>query len=44
MDRIFQGRIEPVVDSVFPAGQAREAYTRYERSEQLGEIVLKVGE
>jgi NADPH:quinone reductase-like Zn-dependent oxidoreductase len=44
MERIFRGEITPVVDSVYPLEQAREAYARYERGEQFGKIVLQVGE
>ena len=42
MEQIFSGKIVPVVDSVYPLEQAREAYTRYERGEQFGKIVLKI--
>jgi NADPH:quinone reductase-like Zn-dependent oxidoreductase len=42
MEHVFSGRIKPVIDSVFPLDQAREAYARYERGEQFGKIVLKV--
>ena len=42
MEQVFQGNIVPVVDSVFPLEQAREAYARYERGEQFGKIVLKI--
>lgn len=44
MEHVFNGRIVPVVDSVYPLEQAREAYERYERGEQFGKIVLKVHE
>jgi NADPH:quinone reductase-like Zn-dependent oxidoreductase len=44
MEHIFHGEITPVVDSVYPLEQAREAYARYERGEQFGKIVLQVGE
>lgn len=42
MEHVFSGKIEPIVDSVFPLEQAREAYARYERGEQFGKIVLKI--
>jgi NADPH:quinone reductase-like Zn-dependent oxidoreductase len=42
MEQVFSGKITPVVDSVFPLEQAREAYARYERGEQFGKIVLKI--
>ena len=44
MERVFEGTIMPVIDSVYPLEQAREAYARYEHGEQLGKIVLKVRE
>jgi NADPH:quinone reductase-like Zn-dependent oxidoreductase len=44
MDHVFSGKIKPVIDSVYPLEQAREAYARYERGGQFGKIVLKVGE
>ena len=42
MEQVFKGSIIPVVDSVYPLEQAREAYARYERGEQFGKIVLKL--
>jgi zinc-binding alcohol dehydrogenase/oxidoreductase len=42
MEHVFSGKIEPIVDSVYPLEQAREAYARYERGEQFGKIVLKI--
>ena len=42
MELVFSGTINPVVDSVYPLEQAREAYTRYERGDQFGKIVLRV--
>ena len=44
MELVFSGRIVPVIDSVFPLEEARQAYGRYERGEQFGKIVLKVRE
>jgi NADPH:quinone reductase-like Zn-dependent oxidoreductase len=44
MEHVFSGKIKPVIDSVYPLEQAREAYARYERGEQFGKIVLKVCE
>ncbi len=37
---VFAGRLRPVVDSVLPLEQAREAHERLERGEHLGKIVL----
>jgi len=42
MELVFNGTIDPIIDSVYPLEQAREAYARYERGEQFGKIVLKV--
>ena len=39
---VSQGRLKPVVDSVFPLERANEAQTRMEKSEHFGKIVLKV--
>ena len=36
------GRLEPVVDSVFPIADARKAYERMMSGEAFGKIVLKV--
>jgi NADPH:quinone reductase-like Zn-dependent oxidoreductase len=44
MEHVFSGKIKPVIDSVYPLEDAREAYARYERGEQFGKIVLKVSE
>lgn len=37
------GRLEPVVDSVFPLEDVRKAYERMASGEAFGKIVLKVG-
>ncbi|MGH7559659.1 MAG: zinc-binding dehydrogenase [Gemmatimonadales bacterium] len=37
-----QGKLWPVVDSVFPLEQGRQAYERMERGEQLGKLVIEV--
>ena len=42
MELVFNGTIDPIIDSVYPLEQARDAYARYERGEQFGKIVLKV--
>lgn len=42
MEHIFQGKVTPIIDSIYPIEQAREAYARYERGEQFGKIVLRV--
>ena len=42
MEMVLNGSITPVIDSVYPLEQAREAYARYERGEQFGKIVLNI--
>lgn len=42
MEHVFSGRLTPIIDSVYPLEQAREAYAHYERGGQFGKIVLKV--
>ena len=42
MELVFNGTIDPIIDSVYPLEQARDAYARYERGEQFGKIVLKI--
>ena len=44
MELIFSGKIDPIIDSVYPLEQAGEAYARYERGEQFGKIVLKISD
>ena len=36
------GKLKPVVDSVFPLKEAAAAQTRMEKSEHFGKIVLKI--
>ncbi|HET8714090.1 MAG TPA: zinc-binding dehydrogenase, partial [Gemmatimonadales bacterium] len=40
--RLGQGELRPVVDRVFPLSQARQAYERLGRAEQLGKIVVEI--
>ncbi len=43
MLRMFgEGRLRPVVDSVFPLSQVREAVQRLEEKRQFGKIVLRI--
>ena len=42
MEQVFNGSIDPIIDSVYPLEQAAEAYARYERGEQFGKIVLQI--
>ena len=39
---VRSGRARPVVDEVFPLGEARAAHERLEAGEQLGKIVLRI--
>ncbi len=43
MRLVAQGRLRPVIDSVFPLERAHEAFERLERGEQFGKIVLDIG-
>ena len=38
---VWERRLKPVVDRVFPLSQAKEAHEYLERGEQFGKIVLK---
>ena len=42
MELVFNGKITPIIDSVYPLEQAAEAYAHYERGEQFGKIVLQI--
>jgi zinc-binding alcohol dehydrogenase/oxidoreductase len=37
-----QGKLKPVIDSVYPLEKATEALAKLERAEQFGKIVLEV--
>jgi NADPH:quinone reductase-like Zn-dependent oxidoreductase len=39
---VKSGRAKPVIDTVFPLGEARAAHERMEAGEQLGKIVLRI--
>jgi len=39
-----QGVLKPVIDSVFPLDQARQAHERMEKNENIGKIVLSVND
>jgi NADPH:quinone reductase-like Zn-dependent oxidoreductase len=39
---VFEGRLKPVIDSVFPLAEARAAHQRLEAKQQFGKIVLEV--
>jgi NADPH:quinone reductase-like Zn-dependent oxidoreductase len=38
------GALRPIVDGVYPLAEARAAFERMERGEQMGKIVVSVGE
>jgi NADPH:quinone reductase-like Zn-dependent oxidoreductase len=40
---IEEGRVRPVIDSVFPLEDAAQAHIRMESSTHLGKILLQVG-
>lgn len=42
MRLVAQGRVRPVIDSVYPIDRAPEAFDRLERAEQFGKIVLDI--
>lgn len=41
---IFQRKLRPVIDRVFPLEQVRQAHERLEAGEQFGKIVLSIGD
>jgi len=42
MAHFFQGDLKPVIDSIFPLEQAREAYQRLESGDHFGKIVITI--
>jgi NADPH:quinone reductase-like Zn-dependent oxidoreductase len=42
MQLIFQGKLSPVIDTVFPLEQAKTAYQRLHDGKQFGKIVIKI--
>jgi len=42
--RLGGGELRPIVDRVFPLAEARAAYQYLERGEQLGKVVVNVGQ
>lgn len=42
MQLVFEGRLKPVIDQVFPLSEARAAQERLEKGEQRGKIVLAI--
>jgi zinc-binding alcohol dehydrogenase/oxidoreductase len=43
-DLVTSGRVQPIVDKVFPLAEAAAAHERMEAGEHLGKIVLRIGE
>jgi NADPH:quinone reductase-like Zn-dependent oxidoreductase len=41
---VASGKVRPLIDEVYPLEEARAAHERMETGEQLGKIVLRVGE
>jgi len=44
MQLIFQGRLTPVIDSIFLLEQAQIAYQRLQDGEQFGKIIIEIGQ
>lgn len=42
MQLIFERKLHPVIDKVFPLEQASAAYERIDKGEQFGKIILKI--
>jgi NADPH:quinone reductase-like Zn-dependent oxidoreductase len=44
VQRLGQGQLRPIVDRLYPLTDARAAFERLEKGEQLGKVVLQVAE
>lgn len=42
--RLGQGELRPILDHVYPLAQARDAYARLEKAEQLGKIAVEISD
>jgi putative PIG3 family NAD(P)H quinone oxidoreductase len=42
LDRLADGRLQPVIDSIFPWEQVAEAHARMEANQNIGKIVLTI--
>ncbi|NNG02029.1 MAG: zinc-binding dehydrogenase [Desulfobacteraceae bacterium] len=40
---IEEGKIQPIVDKIFPLEQAAEAHRRVETEQRLGSVVISMG-
>lgn len=44
MKLVFDGRLKPVIDSVYPLGQAKAAFEHLAAGKHFGKIIIKFGE
>jgi NADPH:quinone reductase-like Zn-dependent oxidoreductase len=44
LSAVSAAKLKPVVDSVFPFAEAREAMSKMEAGRQFGKIVLKISD
>lgn len=44
MKLVWQGKLKPVVDTVFPMEEAQAAYRRLKAGKQFGKVVIEIGE
>ncbi len=42
MQLVFQHKLHPVIDSVFPLEQAHLAYQRLDKGEQFGKVIIRI--
>jgi NADPH:quinone reductase-like Zn-dependent oxidoreductase len=43
MELVYSGKLKAVIDRVYPLAEARLAHERMEKGENLGKIVLQIG-
>ena len=41
--QLGQGELRPIVDTTFPLSQAREAFERLQRGDQIGKVAVEIG-
>jgi NADPH:quinone reductase-like Zn-dependent oxidoreductase len=44
MKLIFQGKLQPVIDTVTPLAEAGAAYARLKSGQQFGKVIIQIGE
>jgi zinc-binding alcohol dehydrogenase/oxidoreductase len=44
IELIFERKLHPVIDKVFPLEQASAAYERLDKGEQFGKVLLKISD